>query len=404
MVEMLLPPEGFLASSMANLTLLFAAKYHSERGLKVWYKGRDVLEFEGNAPELCRSLQAAYVEILEESPKQPAPRMHQNDRGVFAKIFGSLGMELRRESPYHEAFTVLVEVFSRKLEDPEECREVARELATGRITAKGIELGSKVFAPLQIFKVEKYEYGKDYMRLAGLKADLMMSPAWISLAAAGWLAAYMGNPGVLVYSLPPDEYMVGALEDAVARETILRPGRLSSYWDYYSAPSKMRFASGFQEAYQLLLALNMPLGDLSLEAGLPPFRVLRVAFDGRRFTVVEDAVLDMSRVVAFARRISVHGDLEAAVRRLAECALQAYAGRRSKTCADAFGDLDTLVRMVKILYSAVMGGVRPETAVYMLARLSPQPVGERLPPFRKPWILRELMEAIQPGLQIKGGN
>ncbi len=395
MIDIYIPPEGFLASSMASLTLLFVAKHHRARYLEVRLRGEDTLSFEGDTADFCRSLQAAYHEILEDSPTPAAPKMHQNDRQVLFKASSILGVSVRGDESYTQVFKLVAESTRRRLEDPDVCASIVRELAIMRTTGKTVELGSQTLAPLQVFKLEKYEYGKDYLRLADLKADLRMSPAWLALCAAGWLASYMGNPGTLVYSLPPDEYILKAFTDPSTLEMIMRPGGLSTYWDYFAAPSKARYTNNPPEAYMLYIALTLPLGDLSLETSLPPFRLLRVSFDGRRFTALEDTIMDLSQAIAFAKRIPPGSPLHDAIIRLLNCVLRSYQERPDERCKSDFGDFDVMLRMTKIIYMAAIQSLRPETAVYRLARLSPYPVEGRVPPFRRPRVLRSLLEVLR---------
>ncbi len=386
-----MPPQGFLASTLSTLTLLLAIKHHEERGLRMEPQG-EYLEFEGDARDLCRSLAAAFTEALEESPKPPAPAMHQNDRAVASKMWEKLGGGRVEARDYTSFFEGLVKT-ARGMLSGDECMGVVSDLSRVRIKPKAIELGEETFAPLQVFKIEKYEYGKDFLDLRGIKADLRMSAPWTSLAASGWLLSYMGNPGALLYSLPPDDYVIPSLYDKSLRELVLRPGGVP-YPLYYSAPSKIGTQPNPPEAYGILLALTMPLGDIRVEAGLPPLRMIRVLFDGRRFTALEDSVLDTSPLIVFAKRLSVYPEASNTIRSLARCTLMAYSGRLSNWCRDNFGDFEDLVRMIKAIYGAAMGSLRPETTIYMLARLSPTPMGEHVPPFRRHRILGELMSVL----------
>lgn len=405
-VKIVVIPQGFTIRDYIDLTLMITAYHHRDRGFDVKCLG-EYVEFTGDADDVCRSFATAYkriLEIVEAKLKRgiPCPKMHFNDRNVLAKVFNKLGLPRPpKDARYIDVFRDIIEYFSRELEDGEKCRQFISEISTSTFTRdKVLLLGSKsskeVFAPLQPFKIEKYEYGKDFLDLAKSKMDVKTTPSWISLIASGWVLSFNGFAnGVLLFSMPPSHVVYSSICSMEYTQSIMDslgvkdPMEAFDLNGYYATPLRIGSSTNPTEAYYLLLALTSP--QLKNPA-LVPLRLMRVGFDGRRFTMLEDVVVDLSRLkefIEFTTKLS--NKLRKALEELSRCAIRSYSGVETAYCKEMFGD--NAVRMVKILYNAVMGSYDPLYTVYLLSRLSPEPTETR-PYFRDPTVIDELLRAL----------
>ncbi len=398
-------PQGFTVRDYVNLALMLVSYYHGDKGLSVKCSN-GFIEFTGDVGEVCESFSTAYSRVLDVANAKisagiQCPKMHINDRNVLGKILGKLGLaKPSKDARYIDVFRDIVKYYKDNLSDPKLCKNFTAELATSTFTRdRVLVLGSKTskqaYAPLQPFKIEKYEYGKDFLDLSRSKMDVRATTSWLSLMVSGWLLSYNGFiGGELFFSMPPSYIVDSSICSREPVNTLLDALGISDPWEafnvdgYYSTPMRVRASANPVEAFYLLLSLLSP----SLKnPSLVPLRLVRISFDGRRFTMVEDVVVDLSRLKEFVESALMTNELKRAIEALARCAIQSYAGITTAVCENMFGD--NAVRMVKALYNAIMGSYEPLYTVYLLSRLSPEPV-KTLPYFRNPRIVSRLLEIL----------
>lgn len=414
-VKVPLLPYGLSAKDFADLTLMLAAYYHRDKGLGVRCL-EGYVEFSGNADDVCESFATAFGKALDVASAKrergvPCPSLQRNDREVLGKAFKGLGLpEPPKGASYLETFHSLVAYFKDALEDDSMCRQVVPELSVLAPSRDALLLGSRssgrTCAPLQLLKVEKYDYGKDFLDLRGSKMDVRATPLWLSVLASGWLLSFNGfMGGALLLAMPPGPVVEAAICSAEHVQGIMDalgvtdpaeafdPGK-----GYYATPLRVKASTDPAEAYHMLLALTSPpLKDPSLV----PLRIVKVRFDGKTFTMLEDAVVDLSRLKEFAELVAGSSGLRRAVEELLRCAILSYSGVPSGSCKAMFGD--NAARMAKLLYNAVMGSLDPLYATYLLSRLSPEPA-EAKPYFRRPEVIKGLLKALRAGDVLRPGT
>ncbi|RLE38704.1 hypothetical protein DRJ17_03155 [Candidatus Woesearchaeota archaeon] len=398
MIRIPLLPEGTYARSLANLFLMAVTYYHRLSGKEVSYTG-NFLEFEGNAKDISTSFSAAthaIIEVIKE--RQPTTvKMHKNDRTVISKALNNLGVGSLPQD-YVKSFHLLLKAFSRELESNNGCKIISDIMLTKR-NKKDVKYGEEGLAPLQVFKLEKYEYGRDFLNLSKIKGDIKLSPYWMAIVAGGWLLSYMGvKGGYLTYSLPPEELIEHALYSREGMYAIMTTYGVNDPIAAYrsdgilSSPSRIRSSSVLPSAYQILLALENASTNIGPEGF--SLRIVRVSYDGKRFTVVEDSIINLSTLMDFAKALIASDEATSAVRRLAECAIQGYEKQMRERCKQAFADTSTAIKMINLLYRAAIGSELPERAVYQLARLSPMPRDNFMPPFKKQRVLEWIYKSL----------
>ncbi|RLG79678.1 MAG: hypothetical protein DRO13_05505 [Thermoprotei archaeon] len=399
-------PQGFTVRDYINLALMLASYYHRDKGLSVKCSN-GFIEFSGSIDDVCESFSTAYSRILDIANAKisagiQCPKMHINDRNVLGKVLSKLGLaKPSRDARYIDIFKDIVKYYKDNLGDNKVCKDFTSELALSMYTKdRVIVLGSKTskqaFAPLQPFKIEKYEYGKDFLDLSKSKMDVRATASWLSLMVSGWLLSYNGFlGGELVFSMPPSYIVDSSICSGEYVNTLLSALGVDDPWEafsvdkgYYSTPMRVKASASPAEAFYMLLALSTPALK---NPSLTPLRLVRISFDGKRFTMVEDVVVDLSRLKEFVESTSVTEELRRAIEHLSRCAIQSYTGFITTSCKNMFGD--NAIRMIKTLYNAIMGSYEPFYAVYMLSRLSPEPV-KALPYFKNPKIVSKLMETL----------
>lgn len=410
-VRVKLIPQGYYARSWQLSLMLTLANIHEELTSEEIRCGEGYVYLKGSEEDACLSLSTTLrtivddVNSLVETYNLSAPRPGKNDRQVLQKA----GLDLKDEDTYLTVFTRLALMMAEELDDSSKCKIHISDLGEITLFRRGGKseyiLGRKgEYAPLQPLKIEKYEYSKDFMNLADIKGDLRASKIWLAMLTSGWMRTYIGMAGgYLSFSLPPDYMLEPLLCDPTRRrvlEGILGREPLG-FKGYYKIPARIRSASNPPEAYRILLAIEtVEYTGPSTMAGIPPFRVVRVGFDGKTARLIEDSVIDVTQLlVPIARLKSIEVTSGARilrhVRRLAECATKAYQRTYPRDCETSFGGPGDSISMVKILHQAMTGSLREERAVYMLSRLSPEPFRDQIPPFRRLDIVRALLDALR---------
>lgn len=407
-IKLVLPPEGSFLRDHVLLSYSIILGYASISYAAESTISNEYLIIRNIEPEdLCLCIKSYFKKVKEilRQRKIIFPKAHKNDRETIGK---AIKKKYGKETTYLELFGDTIEYAIKNL-DPysERCMFFIRELGQYRLSkAKTLILGdtklSGEIAPLQPLKLEKYKYSKSFLMFGPeIKGDIRMSLNYSSIPIAGWLLSYMGYYGKLIHTLPPEDQIL---------ETLIRPEHYNSILQvfdisrmdqlieaefgekgYYSISMRIfKARRGLHpiEAYILLYAIES--SEFIKRAVTMPVRVISVSFDGKRFTLSDDIVFDPFTLGRFITRLANAGEsVIEAVKKLAECAIDAYNGNYSNWCRQQFGDSSNVMRMIKILYYATTGTVNPGRAIYYLARSSP-PTIDRTPYFRRRTIVSKL--------------
>ena len=387
MVKIPLLPEGTYIRDFADLFLVIVASHHKEYSASSSY-----IEFSDDVEELCSNFSAAIESVLREVNERNlrSIKIPRIDKAVFLKALTRLGIK-ELQNDYINTLVSILRVMRNGLESGK-CKEIISDLSIFKRKGRNVFYGNDPLAPLQIFKLDKYEYAKDFLNLK-VKGDVRLSPYWIGIVAGGWLLSYMGyKDGALLNSLPPSYFVENALYNKSRTGFLRIMYNVEDILDTYSssgslsAPLRLIATNKLPYAYQILLAFEVEKSVTSPEGFF--IRLIRTSYDGIRFTIVEDSTINISfSLLEFVRKIKAYQSSADAIRRLAECSLQGYGKGLSNSCKRSFGDMDSIVKMINALYRAIVGSLRIEDAIYYLARLSPFPQKVFIPPFRNSRIL-----------------
>lgn len=407
-VEIALPPQGTYTWTYTLLSLSVLAGDLAAYGSLEVEIVSDRLVLKGiNPQDFCIALQSHYNEIIGIARNRSSiavyPKAHQNDR---KNVGGKIGVT-SKDASYLEIFLkIMVDSIS---DLKKNCPLYLRSLAAMRTDPKtgSVILGDDKQSPLlpaiQPFKLEKYEYAKSADSFK-VKMDIRMTEHYAALPVSGWLLSYMGFYGKLVFAMPPESLLASTLLNPIGAGGLGRiminmiKGRLRNVLfgpnGYYASVAKAaKYGTSPVEA--LILLELTEISEYLKQGLLLPMRILTVKYDGRRFTVGDDILIDPRGYMDFLQKIAGMKSPETIIRPvsdLAKCCLIGYSGKYSERCRARYGDSSTAVRLVKILYLAISRGMSPERAVYMLARLSPE-TGDA--PLRRPSVINALLYALR---------
>ena len=411
--RLVLPPEGTYLRDYTLLSYAMIAErlYLSSAGFTAYISG-DTVVFKGvDDYELCAAIASYYEKTLDLVKKRvetqdiryPAP--HFNDVNTLGK---ALGVNLRARKPrYNELFGIVVEKALGQLGERSGCSFYLRELGAAKQGRGALILGdervSKTIAPLQPLKLEKYKHAKTYSSFH-VKGDVKMTLGYAALPLAAWLLSYMGFHGKLVFAMPTTDDSVRAIADpgyTGMLSEVFEAGtgdalaeKLYGEKGYYTSVARALAGRGTRPLEAYLLVQEIELMDYLSKNAYLPIRVLGVYFDGRRFTLADDLVVDPGKLYGFATRLSqAYGSerLAGVIVELATCAIRGYEARYSDYCRRRYGDSATAIRMVKLLYAAATGSMNPYRALYMMSRLSPPPENGFVPPLRDRRVVEGLL-------------
>lgn len=325
------------------------------------------------------------LEILREKQKAVySPNAHVNDQAVFSKM---LGRKLDKPSYLNLAEVLLEWARNEAINNPDVW---TIELETVDIRANKIKLGTTTFAPLQIFKVEKYEYGKGFGDFE-IKFDFEISKYWYSLIVAGFVIGYNGyvDEEFLITTITEDLFQK-LLIDPVYADSIrglLKANLKDTLFSMYNTISNLRIPATNSPSFQIAIAFHVYKRFLSkhlerlneIISALSqidlPFRVYRLRYDGKSITQVELIDFNLSPLLLFtlkfAKRLrdeGIENDIDHVLDLMKATLFQMR--EPSNYYKNLYGDISVCLRLSNALYNAIFGSVRPEEVVYSFARLS----------------------------------
>ncbi len=416
MIRIALPPEGTIIRDYALLSASMVAGYlNTAFGLKPdrFELKPDYYIIDTNTSDFCSSIGSYYENVLSivKARGQLAPlkgALHQNDKKAYAK---ALGVQPSKRTSYVDFFTGVLRAVLDKISNQGFCNLLARELGS-RSTKGGrgeVILGdrnvSSLLPPLQPLKIEKYEYGKSYSSFT-VKGDVKTTSNYLSFIASAWLLTYMGFYNGMVFAWPSTDTMINSMINPGEYEDLFNILQISSmdqlfeklYGNngYYSSVLRTIRDAGLdlEEAYHVIHALE--IADYIEQGFTYPIRVTAVNYDGKRFTLSTDIVIDPLTYSPIISKISrMNKQTINILRSLAVCASKAAGGRYNtwRKCPEWFGSEDTAIRLLKILYLALTDSIPGERAVYYMARLSPTS-NDRVPPLRDRRVLNNLLYSL----------
>jgi hypothetical protein len=250
------------------------------------------------------------------------------------------------------------------------------EANTVSLIDDALYLGTKsraTFPQLQIFKVEKYKYGKDYLNLTTFKGDMRISPIWYGILGGGWLATFAGYIGNVITSITIDDYI--AYSALINKNVGMLAEALSEY-SCLPLRAKMRDPPSHNEAYTLLSALQIDPNKLSYVTQYPIRYSKIILKEDRTYTIVEEVPFDLSPIYMSIRKLLTdekYKPLKNVIEDFLRCTLRAYANPIMLTeyCKKNWGSTSTMAIMVRSLWNILMG-INPYANMYLLVRLSPK--------------------------------
>ncbi len=222
---------------------------------------------------------------------------------------------------------------------------------------------------LQLFKLEKYEYGKDHLSYTSFKGSVEISPVWYGVLSAGWLLTFAGYRGGTILNVIIDDHI--ALSRLIKKDV----GRLmSALKEYTVVPFKANYPPTHTEAYLLMLALSIDPRRL-VDIMSVPLRYSRTVYveSNHTYTIIEEFNMDVSPIyksISIILTQEKYVKLVNAIKHLLGCTLRAYAGEGDERCYEHWGDVSNMSSMVRSLWNIIMN-MDPYTNAYKLIRLSP---------------------------------
>ncbi|MGC9115908.1 MAG: hypothetical protein ACP5HH_07945 [Fervidicoccaceae archaeon] len=391
---MKIPPFEF--QTARRLSLYFASFMASYAPSGVNIAG-DSLVFSGS-PDLV--LNGAFSSIIDmykskllatNSERLPCPRIKVNIndyKWVAQRLSSKLGFSISDDDTICSFFKKVVDsmpVYISRIGNI----ALETELKSINLSGDTLYLGGDMadFAQLQVLKLEKYEYGRNYLSLK-FKGDMKISPLWYGILGGGWLASFSGYFGDTLLSLLIDENLILSEIQNIGSASVIT----SVIEDFSEAPIKVKEPPSHGEAYTLLLFLNMSPQILG-RAGVISLSYQRITVGNNAYIVTEEIPISLSSLYQMLQPLITgveYGTLKKSIEDLLKCTLRSAAGRSSAICQEKWGDLSTMSAMVRSLWN-ILSGIDPYGNVYRLSRLS----GDAEYTFRDPRVLRQLMKLIK---------
>jgi len=375
-LEIAQPPPTLFIRDLAAASSFALSLEARELGLSVEWSN-DVLVIEGDGELLAESLRMTFdssIKSLEDlSNYTRVPSLHQNDTGAWRKRLSMLGPP----PPDYIGFAGRVLKWALNALSKGKLDIFVKELGEVKVEGRDVILGSGVMTNLQPFKVEKYEYGKDFSDFK-VKYDTKLGIPWLAYIMAGFSFTYSSfTAGEMLFSLVHDRLLGAALRDpAFLRDIVIslkyKPSRLHEAFlgpkGLLSYPRRLKLSPDPLHAYLLLLACTLVKDFLAkpLKESLP-FMLARVAFTGRTYTLMERSSVDIKPLVDFAIKLREEEDALDFVTTLSSCAIR-LSHRPDRFCSSYMGDLSKILRATMSLYTAIIGSGDKYATIYAIAR------------------------------------
>lgn len=238
-----------------------------------------------------------------------SPRLGKNDANAIMKFHKDTGQTVNKNLSLLEFASQVLDWAQR------ECYNFAKSFLASysfvQEKSSSLILGGDRYAALQLFKVEKYEYGRDFLKdYKSVEIQIRHDKYWLALLMAGLSLTYSGFiDGELLFTTVPED--LALLKDEFREPTRLflnLPSRI--VYDKSRGISIIMHRIGKQDPVFAFLQLlsyelvkewykELPIGLLSQA----PIQIYRVRTDGRTCTLIERNICDLAPFTRFAYKL-----------------------------------------------------------------------------------------------------
>lgn len=248
-----------------------------------------------------------------------SPRLVGNDVNVLKKFQKETKRSISdEETLLNFAFRVL------EWASEECCKSVSKFLMSYNFIQEKpstLILGENEYAALQLFKVEKYEYGRDFLKnYEAIKMQIKHDVYWLALLMAGLSLTYSGRiENELVFTAIPEDFAFYEKQSKTTTHLFFNlPARIlyNEARGISFIVSKVGF---FDPIFAFLQLISYALvrewyGDFDLELlSQAPIQIYRVRL-GQTYTLVEKNTADLVPFVRFAYKLLKNGEKSALVK------------------------------------------------------------------------------------------
>ena len=368
MREIVFPPESVFLRDLVSANIAYLASSASTL-LKEFKVYGEKIVVEDPVDDLVGLFQIAKRNIdYMVREKIASPFLHVNDKGTWdRRVKPVLGVGAPQT--YVELSRELIGWALHTLDrEPEAFLD---DLSVIRVKRNEVRLGSGDVANLQLFKVERYEYGRGFNEFQRTKMSVKMSVYWLAFISAAFALTYYGLSGnEAIFSLVPWEvayklprYILKDVEFGrkIGVDALFEPGK-----GYYRRTAIYRLPPEPPTAFLLYLALEIAGDKRSLtlaRRGLNTFSFARIQFTGRTFTLLGVTNFNVSGLLGFVSKLDEYS--RAFLQSLARCAILLS---RGLSCGYRIGSFPQVMRAVNYIYFAAIGSKNPAEATYVLTR------------------------------------
>jgi len=238
----------------------------------------------------------------------PSPMLVGNDANVVKKFQKETKMSINKEIS-------LLDFALRVLEwaSEESCNITSKFLMSYNFIQEKtstLVLGGDEYAALQLFKVEKYEYGKDFLRdYEAIKMQIKHDVYWLALLMAGLSLTYSGRiDNELVFIAVPEDFAFYEREAKTTTHLFFSLPTRILHSEISSIASRIGFVDPIFAFLQLIsYALTREwYRDFDLKLlSQAPIQIYRVR-PGQTYTLVEKNIADLVPFVRFAYKLLIN--------------------------------------------------------------------------------------------------
>ncbi|MEM2622778.1 MAG: hypothetical protein QXI35_07950 [Candidatus Nezhaarchaeales archaeon] len=315
------------------------------------------------------SQRIAEVKLKEEGLS--SPRIVGNDANVVKKF-----QEETKQSIVKEA--TLLSFASQVLEwASQECYTSISNFLTsyGFIQEKSstLILGGDNYSALQLFKVEKYEYGKDFLKdYKSVKMQIKHDAYWLALLMAGLSLTYSGRvENELIFITAPEDFAFYEKEFKTTTHLFFSLPKKLLYGEKRGASFIASRIGIFDPIFAFLQLLSYTLvrewyRDFDFELlSQAPIQLCRVR-TGQTYTLIERNIADLSPLVRFAYKLLMRGG-DLTLRKIDNLLRNRYSL-----------DYSNYYSISMKLYQAISGSYNAYSLIYELGRLLAPRTGKKV--------------------------
>ncbi|RLF11948.1 MAG: hypothetical protein DRJ69_01390 [Thermoprotei archaeon] len=314
-----------------------------------------------------------------------SPRPNKNDANTFTKFSQETGSPISSNKSFLDfAFQVLDWAEKESLSST---NKFLSSYSSIQVKPSKLSLGGDKYAAVQLFKVEKYEYGRDYMESYGaVKMQIRHDIYWLALLMAGFALTYSGfADNEMVFTTLPEDFITLTYSSLACKDYMHLFSNISNI--VYSGErgisglvARIRRLDPLIAFVQLLSYMlarewssEVPLNEVSRF----PINLYRVRI-GNTFTLIERSLGDLAPFIQFAYQLLSREPegtrLLEKIEELCRCTLTTRAGS-TRRCEMSYSEYYTLTMK---LYQAISGSYNAYSLAYELGRILTRANGLRV--------------------------